>query len=318
MPTTHPDLAYAICARLQESSTTAALLHPLPPKGSGLPVTDVDLVLSRRPTQPVIEEFARDVLAPLGLTAILGWPYDHDAVAIFATDSTARCGVHLDLVHDMRGCGKLGVRYARFLEGPLLATGHGGTTVGDLDQRLYLLRKRHWKQQRTELAGVRAEAHATRSALLARASEVLVPAAQRDVTALLADAEVVPRFSRTLQSRAVTAARLTRRLLDPIGSWVHLQEGDRDLATLVATRFGNTLVHSRAIDLTTSSAALRARVWLREIAPIRWRPGLAVSFGPPVTSHPRPDLTLGAARLGVEDASGEIVRWLSCRFRMCS
>jgi hypothetical protein len=315
MPTTHAELARAVIGRLATSSLRGALLHPLP-EDAGAAISDVDLVISRPLTAGSLRQLSDETLGPLRLTPILVWPYDIDAVALFATDPAGYSGVHLDLVHDRHGLGKLGIRYASFLEHAGEAETSAAAQVDPSDRALYLLRKRHWKGQLTALAELRQRAHGDRTRLLSRAREVLVPAAQRDVTELLNDPRTdPPPFSRSLRGRASTPLRLVRRAARPIGMWAHLENADGAAAELVAARFRRTLVAARSIELTDTTQASHRRTWLREIAPVRWRAGLAVSFGVDAHASRAADVAVDARLHDLEDLCRVIVQRFSERVR---
>jgi hypothetical protein len=308
MATTDPILARRVLELLGDGTPRAALLHTsLPSKEA--PMGDLDLVWSEPVTARIIRRLAREVFLPLGLRPVVVCPYDYDAAAIFAVSQNAVDGVHLDLVHDANGRGRLGVRYARLLSRAARRP-DGINHVDELDYLVYLLRKRHWKGQLPELQTLLGEARGSATKVRERAEEVLTVAALRDVEHLLVETAAIPRFSRSLENYRMTALRLARRLRSPIGSWYHLDGDDGTVADALARRFGRTLVHSVAIRLE-GSLKHDAAAWSRVIAPTRWRPGIALSYGPRPVS-PQPDAVVRADR-PLDDVAAEVVDQLNSR-----
>lgn len=310
MSRSDPDLVRRVTERMARIAPAPALLHPLPAATSHQPITDVDLVWGRRIDATTITTLARQVFDPMGLRLLMVSPYDHDAVALFVADPGARTGAHLDLVHDATASGRLGIYYPRFLE---RADGADGELkeVDELDRLVYLARKRHWKQQWGELKRVRSELKRSERLVRSRGPTVLTPPAWRDVAGLLAEGSTVPRFTRSLRGRPAAGARLARKMRHPAGAWIHLDGDDGTLATQLAERFEPLLVHSSSSALG-GSRSTATRNWLSSVAPVRWRNGLVLSFGPRPWGM-QPDAILSEQDESPDAAAEKIVEHLKAR-----
>lgn len=310
MSRSDPELVRDVMERMARIEPAPALLHPLPPPASHEPITDVDVVWGRRIDVRTITSLIEHVFDPMGLRLLMVSPYDHDAAALFVAGPQARAGVHLDLVHDATASGRLGIYYPRFLEraaGPK----HELHEIDGLDRMLYLARKRHWKRQWRDLDRVRSDLQRSAQMVRSRGPTVLTRAAWRDVAALLADGATVPRFTRSLRGRPAASVRLARRVRRPVGAWIHLDGDDGTLARQLADRFKPLLVHSISSELGGSRSAA-SREWLSTVAPVRWRPGLVLSFGP-LPRGMRPDAVMAVAG-GCPDATADrIVEHLNDR-----
>ena len=318
MSRSDPDLTRRVTERLARIAPAPALLQPLPGPTSDEPITDVDLVWGRRIDASTITSLVEQVCKPLGLRLIMVSPYDHDAAALFLADPRARAGVHLDLVHDASASGRLGIYYPRFLA---RADGAEGDLreVDSLDRLLYLARKRHWKRQWAELDRLRSDLKRSERLVRARGPAVLSRAAWRDVAALLVEGGAVPRFTRSLGGRSQASARLARRVRWPVGAWLHLDGDDGTLASQLADRFKPLLVHSVSTDLGSTHFGV-PRTWMSVIAPVRWRPGLVLSFGPrPSGVHPDAVLVVGGeSQDAVADGIVHLLNARTARFLLPS
>jgi hypothetical protein len=310
MSRSDPDLVRDVMERMARIAPAPALLHPLPPPASHEPITDVDLVWGRRIDAGTINSLLEQVLEPMGLRLLVVSPYDHDAAALFVAGPRARAGVHLDLVHDATASGRLGIYYPRFLE---RADGANGELreIDSLDRLVYLARKRHWKRQWDELRRLRSDLKRSEGLVRSRGPTVLTRPAWRDVAALLVDGPTIPRFTRSLRSRAAASLRLARRVQRPVGAWIHLDGDDGTLTRQLADRFKPLLVHSVSSELAGSRSAA-SKTWLSVVAPVRWRPGLVLSFGAlPRGMHP--DAVIPVAGGSPDAAADRIVDHLNAR-----
>jgi hypothetical protein len=108
-------------------------------------------------------------------------------------------------------------------------------------------------------------------------------------------------------------ARLTKRLVEPIGFWVHFPGNHEDLARSITERFGEVLVRS-SINRYPDGPVQAWQWFAREIQPTRLRPGLVASWGQVGSpSSPTPDLIVDSPG-GLDEVSRAVVSHMADRF----
>jgi len=288
MPTTDTTLALRLLEQFGETRTNFALLHGLDGLMSGTLRSDVDLVVGR-PLRTAVSDL-RQRAASIGLHLICYWPYDLGAASTFWATADAADGVHLDVVHDPDGRGRVGLRSGVVLDA---AVDRGRVpNLAPEDELLYLIRKRWLKGQGSDIDALLAGLDPpTVAALCARASEVFSERAAEVVGSLLVHGESSaavprPRFA------ARQVPRLLNRLARPIGFWAEVtgSEHGLDEAIQLAERFDPVLVHAKAAERPAGRIA-EIRWTSMSVTPVRTRPALYVSCADRVRG-PRPDLTL--------------------------
>jgi hypothetical protein len=280
-----------------------ALLHRLPDVPGQSPISDVDLVWGERISRGSLRQLQIAVLDALGLKIALVWPYDHDSVSVFALSADAARGIHLDLVHDDAGRGRLGIRYPAMLNRARAKDGTVGM-VDDIDRLIYLARKRQWKRQSGEYRQLQGELLGRKDEAMTRISEILIRSAARDLRRSLQGSHVVG-FKRSAGNMVVSAIRFIRRFARPIGFWAHLPDDDGRVADALEARFSLILIRTRAVRFNGTVAAAIPD-WVRAVAPIRWRAGVVVSFGT-VPPWMHPDAVISVRAKSVGDVAAEIV-----------
>ncbi|HUO46844.1 MAG TPA: hypothetical protein VM470_08425, partial [Acidimicrobiia bacterium] len=217
----------------------------------------------------------------------------------------------VDLLSDRRGEGKYGIRSLAVLDHATM--GHSWPTVSHIPQILYAIRKRQVKRQHGRLEPLIAEARGIPADELASvAKEIFSFPVARDVLRLIrifpqwVDPEMVPGY----RGRRLLVG--TRRLLSPVGFWVEIHGGAeaRELCQGLADRFGRFLPH-RACSPRPMGLGGEMRWFLRQVAPIRWRPGLIASWTPRRSRWLKPDLTVEPE--GVEQAARKVVQAMEAR-----
>lgn len=306
MPTTNPALARMLLDRLASSPIRFALLHRADDLIDGTLRSDVDLVVSGPPAEalPTLTDVASDV----GLHLVCTCHYDVGGCSTFWATADASDGVHLDMSHDLSGDGRLGLR-----TGPLLdaaCTDGRWAVVHPDDGLLYLLRKRHWKQDGQRLDALRSSLSATeRQRLKSRAEELfrngMVPLARELIDGAL------PRRGPTLSSPTRQSLRLLHRMQEPCGFWVEFSGPERDaVARGVERRFSRFLV--RTTTTPRARPLLTPSWYLRSIAPVRFRAGLVASTTRHAGRWPLPDLSI-AAPVDEREAAVAVVAAMASR-----
>lgn len=270
MPTNSSQLAEAVLGALHRADVSFAVLHGEAQLVAGTQDHDIDLVVSR-PWHRIIDAVQAD-LRDRGVHLVCVWPYDVNAASTFWCDVEASAGAQVDLLCDVAGAGRYGLRTAALLASS--GAGMRWPVLAPLDRLLYVARKRQVKGDRDAMASALLRAYQLDAGgFEARASRVLTPAAFGE----LVSASAVPvRRSPSTSAMSATrhAKRYARRAVRPAGYWVDLAGVHSEShAAEVVGRFRRILVHARLCDDTGM------RGWCRDIAPVRWRPGLAVSVG---------------------------------------
>jgi hypothetical protein len=309
VPTTDIRLARLVLEQCATAGFRFALLHPLPDVPDGDAISDLDVVWETPIDRVTLRGISERVLTPLGLQLVVAWPYDVGAVSVFALNRTGHQGVHLDLVHDAAGLGRLGIRYSKLLERSMVT--RTAPLIDEVDRLIYLARKRQWKGQREELAGVIAALREVEDQAEVRMADFLAGPAQRDVRELLDGKDAPGRFRRRPSTSPQAVGRVRRRLRYPVGVWVHLDGATEAVAEELSKRFSRTVAHSCAVRIEGSQTEM-ARDLLTKIAPVRWRAGVVFSHGarPSMAS---PDVVVAAARRSINEVAGDVIDQLVAR-----
>lgn len=266
---------------IAEAGIGWGMLHGWAQLEAGVPFGDIDVVVDIPPRDLLLRIGLR--LADRGAWPVLLWPYDvGGSASLFLMNPTATGGAQIDMLHDPRGRGRYGLRSREFQIDETIVPAR----VRPVDELVYLAAKRLRKAQMDQLADVRAQAVAV-GAEFNRAFDRLVasPSLARSFGQALPK-KVPIRWAGEVADRAV---RLAERLTRPVGFWVHSH--DPAIARDLADRFSRVLT-SRG-ELLPSGPGRRAAWYLTSVAPLRWRAGLFVSWGPLDTYiGPQPDLIL--------------------------
>jgi hypothetical protein len=272
VPTTSALTASVALDGLRAAGIDFAILHKESDLSEGRTPTDVDLVVDRPSALAVLG--ARRHWEQDGLFPIVLWPYDLGTLTVFLVNETADEGVQLDLMFDPEGRGRYAVRTPE-----LLARSRPGRTWPTLapdDELLYRLRKRLCKKQFAAVSEIVAEVQSRGRPAEARCEELFTPAAARGLRRVIAGSAQgrSVRVGRAMSS----SVRIGRRLRNPIGMWVHVEGDDaRRCAEALAQRFDRVLL--TALAAPTRTGISESAFWARHIAPVRWRAGLALTWG---------------------------------------
>ncbi|MDP9333498.1 MAG: hypothetical protein M3Q30_09350 [Actinomycetota bacterium] len=304
MPTTSGTLAGSLLDVVAKAGAEFAVLHRESEILDGAVTSDIDIAVGGDALSTV-----RALIEPadaIGLAPVLVHPYDIRSVTTFWATADAREGVQLDLTCDPRGLGRDGFRTTK-----MLAHAKAGTrwpVLDELDQALYLLRKRQMKRDavRTADALWDVQSHFGVGAAADRAEVLFGRGAGASVQNLL-------RRGADARNRGVGAhlfrsiRRVVWRVAQPIGFWVDLEDAAArpSMGEAVAARFGRFLIGSvfvaRAGGGLQNGAALSREFVLR-----RWRAQLLVTTGVNST-WPRPDCTAQATDRDLDAVSTVVV-----------
>ncbi len=309
MATTSVETATHLLDALESVGVRHALLHNEGDIARGEVTSDLDLVVDR-PGADVIRAL-QDKLRAARLSVIAQFPYDLGAASYFICNETAEEAVQLDLMHDPRARGRLGVRSDQLLAGA--RRGARFHRLSDVDELLYLLVKRSMKRDYPRVDALREQACARGTTeVLARADVVMGTRARSCVRVLLEGSCPDRRASRGRGYGARSAFRLGTRVIRPVGFWADLYGAPgTEAPEAVAERFA--LMLPSAVFLNRPDrASLQGVWWLSAVVPTRLRPALVVSGGAR-KPHPAADLTLPAEGLTVDAACRAVVRAMADR-----
>ena len=255
-----------------------AILHGTDVISQGTITTDLDLAVDTSPRQLLVE------LLPLlregDLHPVICWNYDVGGATtiLLATDDAAD-GVQLDLVCDREGIGLDGL-----VTPPIVAAAvrddRQWPRAKPVHELLYLIRKRHRKRDRVGLEQLLERARALEpKEIEVEAFRIFRSPVARALCQIVHDApDAMPNVRRRLAPRR-RVARISRRLAQPVGFWVELapDSGGEDEARAIAARFGRFLPLARS-ERRAPGALGEASWMLTNVMPVRWRPGLFVSW----------------------------------------
>jgi hypothetical protein len=267
MPTSSRMVARQVLEGLLASGVDMALIHGLASLRDGS-LSDLDVVIDL-PIARLLAT-ARPSWAANGIFPVIVWPYDVGGTTVFLATHDASDGVQLDLLHDRKGSGKLGVRSQ-----PLLAHSHRLgliPTVDDPYRLTYLWKKRLMKRQSDRLSTLKHEALGVDREALESASVELTG---NLLVARQLEGRMTPSRAPSSGARVVSEARRrVKRILTPIGFWIHVD--DSFVGAEVVRRFGRFLAAARLIGTPPRVGVKRA---LTEVVPVVFRPGLVVTTG---------------------------------------
>jgi hypothetical protein len=280
MPTTSGHVARLCLAGLREAGVQFAVLHDYARLESDR-ISDVDVVVGQDP-RTVIRATER-IWRASGLLPIILWPYDIGGTAtLFIATSDAIEGVQLDMMYDPAGIGRYRVRsdiLLQFVEERPLAP-----VVDDAARVIYLWQKRTAKTQSERLEQLRRDAREIETSHLEDLSRVLTGSADPARGLMGGQVGVVRRPWAVL----ARLSRVITRLRGPIGAWVHVTT--EAIGEELARRLAGHLVIVRSSQLPVRS---RQVMWyLRQVATVRYRPGVYISFGSQSGFVLRPDIEI--------------------------
>jgi hypothetical protein len=305
--TTSSRLANDVLTALTEAGVRLSVLHGEEDLVAGDVGSDVDLVVEA-PLADALDATLLEGLRERGMFPVIHWPYDvAGAATVFFTNDDASEGVQIDTLCDPEGRGKFGVRTDVLLA--RTEPGKAWPRVDPLYSLLYQLRKRHWKRQQERIPPLvaRLGTHSL-EAVSAAAAEMFVDPDTVLALAAGSDPTRLPRESTTYPARNLV--RRLSRLVSPIGAWVEFSgPGSTKAADLAVERFARFLPIAARANRPAKLAA--PAWWLRQVAPVRWRPGLVAG----VAHQPGglADIEIAVQEGGVEVAMRDLVRALSRR-----
>lgn len=269
MATTSPQIAAACLDALEAADIGFAVLHGEDRVAGGLVESDLDLVVDAHPIS-VLRRASRQ-LAKVDLHPIVCWTYDIGGTStLFLVTSQLTEGVQLDLLHDPAGRGRYGVK-----SDEALARAVAGVSWPSLDPiggLVYQARKRQVKAQmdRFEVASERLRSAGGGASVI---DSLLSPSAARQLRRALAGKRVGKSHARLRN-----LGRVWSRLRTPAGAWIECQgPATTALSSDMSRKLGRVLPHVALVSRPGKGAIGEVRWWLREIAPVRWRAGIALS-----------------------------------------
>lgn len=303
MATTEPQLAWVAIGCMKAAGIGFAVLHGFERLADD-EVSDVDVVVDRPPSQVTRETFSQWQQA--GLQPIVEWPYDIGGTAtVFLVTTDATEGVQLDMLFDPMGVGKYRIRSSALLTNTEERS--GAFVVSEPGGLIYEWHKRLEKKQAAALPSlkVRATKLDSKELLSCSCSSTGSPSTAYQLMGRRPPRK--PLFRRPhLRLRTL---RLINRLRTPVGFWVHVSEA------AVAAELENRL---KRILITVTTAAAPGRLvaplwWISNVAFVRIRPGLFISYGRAHTSWPKPDLVVYES--DIAKAASQVVLGMSKRLQ---
>jgi hypothetical protein len=305
MPITDPAIPLQVLESLTVADVRFAVLHKEELLGSQELNSDVDLVVDVAATEALHR--TSTAFQNLGLRAALLWPYDlGGTTTVFITTPNGDQGAQIDFLFDPTGRGRYGVRTGMMLGD--VVTGRRFPVPSAVDQQLYLIRKGACKGQpdRVEAGLADLARLSSTGEAVARARDLFSPRAAGEMVRLLGGGAAT---AKPAPNRPVgNAWRRAGRVVRPIGLWAEIV-GSEELASAEAARledrFGRWLVHTNRGRRVQGAAGLLW--WIRQVAPVRLRPGLFLSWAEAATWPPA-DVTLAASGpQGLDRAATAIV-----------
>jgi hypothetical protein len=292
-----------------ESGVALALLHREADLLSGDVASDVDMAVGEPPRQLLTRSLGR--LHQAGLYPVVVWEYDVGGTAtVFLSTGDASDGVQLDLLFDPEGHGKYGVRTKAMIDAA--RPGERWPRAEPLGELAYLIRKRQVKGDRPRMTELVEQAQSVPAAAFDEAVRTtLSDPAAGEVLAMVRDRSSAG-HRRSPAYWTLATQRLGRRALHPIGCWTELEgDGAEHQSPALAARFGRFLLRGVASARPVGRPA-QARWWAREVAPVRWRAGLLVSWGekPPLIS---PDVLISTHGSDLSALSEKVVATMESR-----
>lgn len=273
-----------------------ALLHganQLEREPSGM-LSDVDIAVATPPA--VLLPLLARAFPEHGLHVIVVWNYEiGGATTLLLSTHDAADGVQLDLLCDDHGVGTDGLMTPWILQQRELSG--RWPSSNPMHELLYLIRKRDRKGNATAVRVLveHALGDHPRDHLRVEAFKLFRGPVARRVCALL-DGQSAHSSDRRAAAPTARMARYGQRLKHPVGFWAEYRTSvgaDADVR-MVAETFGRFMPYSNAGP--RPSGTLASLPWYsRDVAPVRWRPGLFTSWAPTETQRTilRPDLVIG-------------------------
>lgn len=288
-----------------------AVLHGEHDVAHGRCESDVDIV-TREPAHDVARRWL-PALREQRLRPILIWPYDVGSASVFVVDELARHGAQIDMLFDLGGHGRYGVRSRAVLDAAVQGVTWPRATA--LHEALYLLRKRQAKGQPEQVAKqVAAVRRLSDGTVHNTVEQLFSAAAAAKVLAAVREDQPSTRVASPRDRTAATLANRIARIRHPVGFWVHLTGADaRQRAEHVASRFRPILPVVESAGADRSWTGMPSRTW--RIARVRWRAGLFATWGGR-TRAPTPDLTLHAPTASADDDLAALVHAMEGRLRL--
>lgn len=199
-------------------------------------------------------------------------------------------GVQLDMLYDVDGAGRYGVKSTGLLSDTPRAQRISDDPVVDVpvvsesSSLVYLWRKRSVKKQWDRLPELRRRAQELDETNLIVAS-VAITGNDRAGQQLLGLQD--PYLQSRFRHPSKRIARFASRIRDPVGFWAH--SASPSIGTDLARRFGRFLVVSDRYN--TPAPIVQPLWWARRVIPVRLRAGVLISTGSPPL-WPRPDCYL--------------------------
>ena len=269
--TTDRAIAHRTLEVLHSVLPRSALLHGAERFSENRPMSDLDVAvdgLSRNWHGELVAG-----LAEAGQMPLVVWPYDSGAVTLFlATDGLAE-GVQLDLLFSPSGEGRYGFRSTTALRDTSPRTPID--SLSPVDSWLYQVQKRWMKGQRAQLDDLISSPPADREVLLRRTCVLFAGKHVTLIRALIEGHEPVGPGRHLFND----LPRITRRLITPAGLWVHSQSPDGVCAKEIHRRLSRFLLRTSLLAWPSRNPLGRI-VDTQRIARLRWRAGVAVTFGP--------------------------------------
>lgn len=304
-------MAVAALDALERSQVPFSLLHDEERILSHAIQSDVDIVVSSPPRTILSQSL--DALHAINLYPIVINAYDAggSASVYMATDG-AEDGLQLDMYFDPRAVGRLGLRTNILLANSV--QGARWPVVAPEYQAVYLLRKRHWKGDQRKVDLIRQELLRFDSERVKQAIESSV---KRDVVAsihrLLQDDR--HSFKTPIRNLFADQYRRVERLRHPVGFWTEIIGADSERVAKNLARLFERVLVTRAGPRPAQPASM-ARWLVRDVAPLRWKPGLFVSWSPRIPLTPRADLELTDVTIPEEDLARRAVLAMEARLRL--
>lgn len=231
MGTTNPSLALPLLDCIERSEIDFAILHNVSSLESKDVISDVDTVVGADPFEVVMHLVN---LKPVhGLSLVMLWEYDRGSLTSFWMTHDGGDGIQLDLLFDLKGLGRYGLRTGEALLDRVQSP-RGLPVLADSTSAVYLLSKRLVKRDETRAFEAMKRLRLSCPDPEDAVSRLLSPRMRRRSIRTLRSGKIQHRGQTADTWRPRLSAWGLRRIRTRTGAVVHVQEAEKAFELLAS------------------------------------------------------------------------------------